>query len=71
MAGPDPCRRGALLRIPTLDLGHSRSLVLDGNHRLVAVLRLAADGRRPARIVEFRLTVPLDEKLLPDLRHWS
>ncbi|MFJ8539856.1 hypothetical protein [Streptomyces sp. NPDC093591] len=57
------------LCLPTLDLGGGRCLVLDGNHRLIAALRLAAAGT-PRRISEFRVTLPLDRSLLPDLRHW-
>lgn len=60
---------GARLCLPTLDLRDGRFLVLDGNHRLVAALRLAAAGV-PSRITEFRITAPLDRSLLPDLRHW-
>lgn len=59
----------AALCFPTLDLGGGRCLVLDGNHRLIATLRLAATGM-PRRVREFRVTAPLDRSLLPDLRHW-
>jgi hypothetical protein len=57
------------LCLPTLDLGEGRRLVLDGNHRLVALLRLVAAGSA-AVVREFRVSAPLDPDLLPDLRHW-
>ncbi|QIJ62017.1 hypothetical protein [Streptomyces sp. JB150] len=57
------------LCLPTLDLGEGRRLVLDGNHRLVALLRLVATGPGAA-VHEFRVSAPLDPKLLPDLHHW-
>ncbi|MFF6916960.1 hypothetical protein [Streptomyces sp. NPDC012466] len=57
------------LCLPTLDLGEERRLVLDGNHRLIALLRLVAAGSA-AVVREFRVSAPLDPDLLPDLRHW-
>jgi hypothetical protein len=62
-------RSGSRLPLPVLDLGGGRRLVLDGNHRLVALLRHVATGGS-FRIAEYRITAPLDSHLLPDLRHW-
>ncbi|MER5514991.1 hypothetical protein [Streptomyces sp. NPDC002763] len=60
---------GDRLCLATLDLGGNRRLVLDGNHRLVAVLRLVAAGGAFG-LSEFRISAPLHPALLPDLRHW-
>ncbi|WP_432925726.1 hypothetical protein ACQPZZ_33605 [Microbispora sp. CA-135349] len=57
------------LSLATLDLLSGRSLVLDGNHRLAAILRLARESHE-IRISEFRISVPLSRGLLPDLTHW-
>lgn len=61
--------RRPVLILATYALGADRCLVLDGNHRLAALGRLVAAGC-PARLVEFRLTAPLDPALLPDLAHY-
>ncbi|MEW9532673.1 hypothetical protein [Microbispora sp. NPDC049125] len=57
------------LSLATLDLGDTRALVLDGNHRLAAILRMAMRSHR-IRVAEFRLSAPLSRRLLPDLTHW-
>jgi hypothetical protein len=57
---------GVTLILATYALGGSRRLVLDGNHRLTAIAQLVAAGC-PARLVEFRLTAPMDPAILPDL----
>jgi hypothetical protein len=49
------------------DLGESRRLVLDGNHRIAALVETAA----PFRLLSVTLHGPLIENVLPDLRHWS
>ncbi|MFF4115457.1 hypothetical protein [Streptomyces sp. NPDC001714] len=62
-------RSGCRLLLPVIDLGGDRRLVLDGNHRLVALLRHVAVGGS-FRIAEYRIVAPLDPHLLPDLGHW-
>jgi hypothetical protein len=49
------------------DLGESRRLVLDGTHRIAALMETAA----PFRLLAVTLRGPLSESVLPDLRHWS
>ncbi|MFE9449227.1 hypothetical protein [Streptomyces sp. NPDC006739] len=58
------------LILATYALGPDRFLVLDGNHRLTALTQLVAQGC-PARLVEFRLTAPVDSAILPDLIHYE
>jgi hypothetical protein len=66
-AQPDGQRVSLILATYALDA--DRRLVLDGNHRLTALAQLVAQGC-PVRIVEFRLTGPLDPGILPDLTHY-
>jgi hypothetical protein len=47
-------------------LGRSKYLVLDGNHRLAAL----SFGGCDARIMSVALHGPVDESVLPDLRHF-
>lgn len=49
------------------DLGESRRLVLDGTHRIAALMETGA----PFRLLALTLRGPLSESVLPDLRHWS
>lgn len=42
-------------------------LVIDGNHRVAAVVRSGAE----VRVVAYSVHVPMDETILPDLRHWA
>ena len=44
----------------------SKTLILDGTHRSVAAYRL----RMPVRLFVFSLRGPVNEELLPDLRHY-
>lgn len=55
------------LFVPTYGLGEGRSLVLDGCHRLMALL----DGAIPFCVLLFNLLGPIDEQILPDLQHWQ
>lgn len=55
------------LTIPCYALDQQRSLVLDGNHRLAALVCAAA----PFRILRFTLHGPLDPDVLPDLVHFG
>jgi hypothetical protein len=59
---------GISLVLATYALGPGHCLVLDGNHRLTALLHLVDQGC-PIHLIEFRLTAPLDPLLLPDLAH--
>lgn len=61
---------GISLVLATYALDADRRLVLDGNHRLTALLHLIAEGC-PVHLTEFRLTAPLNPALLPDLRHFT
>jgi hypothetical protein len=49
------------------DLGESRRLVLDGNHRIAALVETAT----AFRLLSVTLRGPVRESVLPDLRHWS
>jgi hypothetical protein len=62
--------REIAVTLATYDLGGGRCLVLDGNHRLTALVQLIVQGC-PVRVTDFRLTAPLDPALLPDLRHFT
>jgi hypothetical protein len=57
--------------VVTLEIPERRLIVLDGRYRLAAIY-LERPGRITsieAEIVEFRITAPMDARLLPDLRH--
>jgi hypothetical protein len=53
------------LPLPVYVLGDGGFLLLDGTHRAVAAHRTGAD----ARLLLFAVHGPLDEGMLPDLRH--
>lgn len=53
--------------VATYALGEGRQLVLDGNHRLAALVHLG--GR--FRVVGLCLMGPVDRRVLPDLMHWD
>ncbi|WP_282203217.1 ParB N-terminal domain-containing protein [Kitasatospora fiedleri] len=57
---------GISLVFASYSLGDGSYLVLDGNHRLSALVQLVAQGC-PVTLTEFQLTAPLDPALLPDL----
>lgn len=52
--------------VPVYSLGAAGSLVLDGNHRLSAMLL----ARCELRLLVFRVAGPIDRSILPDLAHW-
>lgn len=54
------------LVIPTYDLGKGRSLMLDGNHRLAALMMCGASFR----LMAFTIHGSMDKNVLPDLQHW-
>jgi hypothetical protein len=60
--------RPAVVRIdvPVFSLGAAGALVLDGNHRLSAMLL----ARCEIRLLVFRVAGPIDRNVLPDLAHW-
>lgn len=61
---------GLSLIVATYVLGPDRCLVLDGNHRLTALAQLVAQGC-PARLIEYRLTAPVNSAILPDLIYYQ
>jgi hypothetical protein len=48
------------------DIGEERRLVVDGNHRIAAVVESSV----AFRLLALTVCGPLDESILPDLRHW-
>ena len=52
--------------LPAYDLGSSRRLLLDGNHRAVAIHQLGV----PVAISLAIIHGPMNVAVLPDLRHW-
>jgi hypothetical protein len=59
-------REPVQLAIAAYSLGRERLLVMDGNHRLAAVLV----GGLPFSLIVFSITGPLDPEILPDIHHW-
>ncbi|MFI5459921.1 MAG: hypothetical protein ACHRXM_31260 [Isosphaerales bacterium] len=59
-------REPVQLAVATYWLGSGRHLVLDGNHRLAALL-LAV---HPFTLIVFTVFGPLDSGVLPDIQHW-
>jgi hypothetical protein len=55
------------LVVPLYALGKTRSLVLDGNHRLAALVITKV----AFTILVMKLYGPCDDQVLPDLIHWS
>jgi hypothetical protein len=53
--------------VATYGLPGDTRLVIDGNHRLAAVIQ----EQLPVRCLAVTLHGPADERLLPDLRYWS
>lgn len=56
--------------VATYAVGDGRELVLDGNHRIAAVVR-STHLRERAVVTRMVLKAPVNPDLLPDLRHWS
>jgi hypothetical protein len=58
------------IEVVTLEISKDTLIILDGNHRLGAVVRGRGNRRLPllVNIVEYRVSVPYDPELLPDLR---
>ena len=61
------CERSIQIVAALYDLGGSRRLVIDGNHRIAAVLL----REMPFRVLSFTVTAPIDGNILPDLQHWA
>lgn len=59
-------REPVQLTVATYTLGRGELLVLDGNHRLAAVLV----GGGSFTLMVFTIAGPLDADVLPDIQHW-
>ena len=59
-------RESVQLILPGYEIGSHATLILDGTHRAVAAYR----HRVPVRLFVFSLCGPVNEGLLPDLRHY-
>ncbi|MFI0980432.1 hypothetical protein ACH4SP_25935 [Streptomyces sp. NPDC021093] len=55
--------------VSSIALPSHQRLLLDGNHRMVAAVRLLESGTE-IKVQECLVKAPLQELLLPDLRHW-
>ncbi len=55
------------LEIPAYQLPENMALILDGNHRIVSAM---IEGRS-ITIRLWTLSSPLEEQILPDLKHWG
>lgn len=58
------------LELATYDLGAGQELVLDGNHRLAALVRLPP-ARAATQVIRYRVTAAVSTRILPDLLHWT
>lgn len=60
-------RSGSIeIDVPAYDIGKARRLVLDRNHTLSALHRSAVPFTVRLHVIEG----PIDQAILPDLRHW-
>lgn len=59
------------VEVATLDMGPLGILVLDGNHRLSAILKRREGYKEPISVdlIEYRISSPLDYRLVPDLEY--
>lgn len=53
--------------VPTYSLGNGQSFLLDGNHRVAALMV----ARVPFKLMSFTVCGPLDREIIPELRHWE
>jgi hypothetical protein len=60
-------RQPIQLVVPTYDLGKRRFILLDGNHRMAALMICNAEFR----LMIFKVYGSMDSNILPDLKFWS
>ena len=60
-------RQPVQLVVPAYDLGKQRFLLLDGNHRIAALMMCNAKFR----LMIFKVYGSMDSNILPDLEFWS
>lgn len=53
--------------VPTYSLGSNTCFLLDGNHRMAALMMACV----PFRLMSFTIYGPLDGEIVPELRHWE
>nr|MBS0021870.1 hypothetical protein [Gammaproteobacteria bacterium] len=60
-------RRPAQLVAPTYVLPNNLRIILDGNHRMAALML----AKIPFRLLVFSIHGPMDNAVMPELRHWD